>query len=234
MSFSVALKTRNWASEKNIPVHFVGETASTNSLAKENLDSSSQLFLATHQTQGRGRRQNQWLTADPLGQLFSTWVFSLKTAPQPVISPLVGLALFHALEQTYGKNFALKAPNDLFCGDLKVAGILIESIQNANDYRLIIGIGMNVSSKPPLQTAGALTDIIPESVLLEKWELFLDSLFANLSRLSRLNAPVLTDLQRKDLLQALNQFSLLKEKYVDVLEDGSLQLKSKLIHWSDL
>ncbi len=234
MSFSVALKTRNWASEENIRVHFVGETASTNLLAKENLDSSSQLFLATNQTQGRGRRQNQWLTADPLGQLFSTWVFPLKTAPQPVISPLVGLALFQSLERVYGKHFALKAPNDLFCGDFKIAGILIESVQTSDHYQLIIGIGMNVSSKPPLQTAGALTDFIPESVLLEKWEVFLDALFANLSVLSQLNSSVLTVTQRKDLLQALNQFSLLREKYVDVLEDGSLKLKTKLIHWSEL
>lgn len=234
MSFPVALKTRNWASEKNISVYFVGETASTNSLAKDNLDSSSQLYLSTNQTQGRGRRQNQWLTADPLGQLFSTWVFPLKMAPQPIISPLVGLALFQSLERAYGKHFALKAPNDLFCGDFKVAGVLIESIQTSDHYQLIIGIGMNVSSKPPLQTAGALTDFFPESVLLEKWEVFLDSLFANLSILSQLNSSALTVTQRIDLLQALNQFSLLKEKYIDVLKDGSLQLKTKLIHWSDL
>ena len=60
----------------------------------------------------------------------------------------------------------------------RLAGILIENIQSGpGRHRLIIGIGLNVFSKPDLPTAICLADSIEASVIESRWSEFLMELF---------------------------------------------------------
>ena len=119
----IALKTRDWAERKKIPTWFQESTASTNTIAKEEPVSEeyASLYLCEKQTAGRGRQQNIWLQSETSGQLFSSWVFNLAHAPQPILSALIGFGLFQALTKTWGDLFSLKAPNDIYLGDQKLA-----------------------------------------------------------------------------------------------------------------
>lgn len=142
--------------------------------------------------------------------------------------------MYQALEKTWGSLFSLKAPNDIYLGTKKLAGILIENIQSSGRHRLIIGIGLNVLSKPDLETATCLTDQLNPAVIEQRWPQFLDSLFSNLNTCAKNSSLSLSKPQCQDLLAALNRFSLLKEAYEQVLSDGSLKTKTSFINWSEL
>jgi BirA family transcriptional regulator, biotin operon repressor / biotin---[acetyl-CoA-carboxylase] ligase len=123
----------NWSREKKFPTWSMAEMDSTNTAAKEwkfGALPPPVLFLAEKQTLGRGRGENKWISTE--GALLSSWVFEMAFSPQPVLSPMTGLALFNALRKTWPNiAFRLKAPNDIYIGEKKVAGILIETVSQA-------------------------------------------------------------------------------------------------------
>ena len=73
----------------------------------------------------------------------------LQDYVQPTLSPLVGLALYKACSGTWPfLNWNLKAPNDLYISNKKVAGLLIETVTQGDDIRLLVGLGLNVLATP--------------------------------------------------------------------------------------
>ena len=234
---SIAGKTCAWAELQKIPVWFQATATSTNTVAKNESvsDQMISLYLTENQTAGRGRNQNTWLQSADAGQLFSSWVFNLHLPPQPILAPLVGLALYKALDKTWGSLFSLKAPNDIYLGDKKLAGILIENIQSGpGRHRLIIGIGLNVFSKPDLPTAICLADSIEASVIESRWSEFLMELFSNLKQCALNSTSSLSLNDRQAILAALNRFPHLSDAFLEVQADGSLKSESRFINWSDL
>jgi BirA family biotin operon repressor/biotin-[acetyl-CoA-carboxylase] ligase len=131
---------------------------------------------------GRGRGANQW--TDSEGALLATFSFDSKQALQPILVPLTGLALYQAASTTWPHlHWALKSPNDIYLGDKKIAGILIEAIERGNERRVMIGIGMNVLSHPavvPTATSLAEQCEASEKISNEIWLRFLDRLFDGL------------------------------------------------------
>ena len=59
-----------------------------------------------------------------------------------------GIAVSGMLEGWTGKNFALKWPNDILADGKKIAGILCETIVNADKILCLAGIGINVNQQP--------------------------------------------------------------------------------------
>ena len=104
-------------------------------------------ILALRQTQGRGRRGRDW--ADPPGNFAATYVMRAQDPPATLAlrSFVAALALYEALLTATGhpEIFALKWPNDVLLNGGKIAGILLESHQNAH---LSIGIGINLANAP--------------------------------------------------------------------------------------
>ena len=87
------------------------------------------LFLAAHQTNGRGRGANHWLDTGAGESLLSTWSLSVSSPPQAITGPRIGLALFAAATHAWPSlKFGLKAPNDLYLDGQKVAGLLVETV----------------------------------------------------------------------------------------------------------
>lgn len=99
------------------------------------------------QLAGRGQRGNTW-EAQP-GQNLT---FSLLLRPtfipasqQFLLNMAVSLAVHHALMPFIGDSLAIKWPNDVFVGQRKLGGILIESsLKGQHLEQAIIGIGINV------------------------------------------------------------------------------------------
>ncbi len=112
------------------------------------------VIWAEEQTAGRGRFQRRWVSPAGLG----LW-FSLILRPQlslrewSRISLLSALVVAEALEEKVqmaarGKTVGVKWPNDVFIGERKIGGVLL---QNGRDFAgtnfLVVGIGINVNQR---------------------------------------------------------------------------------------
>jgi BirA family biotin operon repressor/biotin-[acetyl-CoA-carboxylase] ligase len=236
--------TSKWAEGNNLYTSYHKMLESTNELAKreafeENLlEQNLCLYLTDNQTQGRGRGGNTWTQARSGSALISSWSFLIGAKPQPITSCLVGLAVYRACSTTWPfLPWNLKAPNDIYVGNKKVAGLLIENVIQDDETRLIIGLGLNVIATPEdVPTATSLVQSLPASIPLlgQDWMSFLDRLLFEITgAVSQCEEPLSTT-DQYSLLMALNLHPLLKEKYIKVEADGSLVTTTKKIPWSTL
>lgn len=240
----IGLVTRQWAEAQKIKFDYSVQIDSTNAKAKLNAFSDESLnehliiYLTDQQSAGRGRGQNTWSQADKGSQLLSTWSFMIDQPALPTLSPQIGLAVFRAAQATWPfLNFSLKAPNDLFVDDRKIAGLLLETLSQGADHRLNIGFGMNVIASPSdVTTAISLVEAFDEEtpLLAEDWIAFLERLLFEFSFALQLSFEPLNTTTTAALLTALNQHPLLKEKYVGLDPKGNLQTSTRKISWADL
>lgn len=130
------------------------------------------LLVAERQTAGRGRLGRNW--ASDAGQSLT---FSLGLALAPGDWSGLSLAVGVALAEALHPAVQLKWPNDLWVGDRKLGGILVEtaSFANAADARryAVVGVGLNIAprasdglSTPPAATAELLPGLDAGEVLL--------------------------------------------------------------------
>lgn len=244
--FSVAQVTRQWAQDGHLQVHFQNEVASTNSWAKS-VDSSSptstssaedvlmEIFLCERQIAGRGRGTNTWVDTGDLGQLFASWRWRTPTSPQPVASCRAGLALYRAALASWPElPWSLKAPNDLFLGDKKIAGLLLESVTQGQNNWLILGLGFNVSSHPDATGATSLIAQSKAPISADAWKEFLDRWLWEATRIAATPQARLQDFECLTLVHALNLhpktqgIARLTTEGTILYKDGSQK------HWQDL
>lgn len=236
--------TREWAKARQLPSFFKDSVGSTNDWAKSEAFSSTSLeqniivYLADHQTQGRGRHENKWQAADVGSCLFSSWSFYSEVVPNPVTAPRTGLALFKAAFATWPfLPWSLKAPNDLYLGDKKVAGLLLETLTQGDEARLIVGLGFNVTDFPKsISTATSLIENLPTGIPLlgEDYITFLDRLLFELTWVFEKSQEELNRTEAAALVYALNLRPGKTEKFIAVDADGTLQTSERTIAWSSL
>ena len=211
---SVGIWVETWADRRSIQVEYTFETNSTNDLAKTFSYANRDLvvFVAETQKHGRGRGDNSWENAHPGTALLSSWSFGLTQSLQPIAAPLIGLAVFRALKQTFGTDgLSLKAPNDLYVGEKKVGGLLVEVLSQGSDHRAIIGFGLNVLDAPKLAVASALAGQTRVTIDKTSFHHFLDNLHSEWKgALTDATRPQLSNSARAELLEALNRHPHLK------------------------
>lgn len=126
------------------------------------------LVLAERQDSGRGRSGRRWSSA-PRAGIWATLIERPRDAKAiEVLSLRVGLRLARVLERWTSGPIALKWPNDLFAGDRKLAGVLIEA--RWRDQRpdwVAIGVGVNLEAPADQESAAALRDADAQEVLAE-------------------------------------------------------------------
>ena len=126
------------------------------------------IVLAERQTAGRGRRGAAWFS--PAGESLA---FSILVRPEdpkalwPRLALAAGLAVAEAIE-AFGIQAGIKWPNDVWIGQRKVAGILVEA---GKDF-VVVGIGLNVNTTtfPPEVSAIATSLQIETSHHLSRAE----------------------------------------------------------------
>ena len=145
---------------------FFESLPSTNSWIIENIqnfDHNGLLVACAHQTQGKGRRGNVWITPKGKCLTFSA-VYKLKRGlflPQ-ILSLAAGLAIYKYLLEFDMPDMRLKWPNDILVGNKKICGILCEKLQNKGEEVVVIGIGLNVNliaTDIPIQLQKKITSI---------------------------------------------------------------------------
>ncbi len=122
---------------------------STNKYASTNFDSlpDKALIISKIQTAGRGRRQTPWVSPDHVN-LYASYVLKTVNFNVSMSSWVGGLATLYALrELAPQKEFWIKWPNDTFCGNKKISGVLCETVSDVNNKikGIVIGIGININ-----------------------------------------------------------------------------------------
>ncbi|MBO4371055.1 MAG: biotin--[acetyl-CoA-carboxylase] ligase [Paludibacteraceae bacterium] len=127
------------------------ETDSTNSwlqsYARQNDPNEGLLVFTDFQTSGRGQMGNHWESAPGANLLFTLLLkpANLPANAQFVLSQAVALGVVDYLS-TFGADFSIKWPNDIYWNNKKIAGILIENDLDGNHVgRSYIGIGLNIN-----------------------------------------------------------------------------------------
>jgi BirA family biotin operon repressor/biotin-[acetyl-CoA-carboxylase] ligase len=115
---------------------------------------------ARTQYAGRGRRGRTWASA--AGNLYASLLLTDPSLPDlaPQLSFVAALALHDAIVEVAAgiePRLSLKWPNDVLCGDKKVAGILVEG-EGTRPFSVVIGIGVNCGQHPD-ETEFPATDL---------------------------------------------------------------------------
>jgi len=132
---------------------------STNSYLSGIADNVSHgTVVVTHeQTAGRGQRGNSWEAAPGKNITMSVLLRPKHITParQFEISQAVSVAIVSFLRRYIpGETVAVKWPNDIYVGDKKICGILIEnSLAGSQLEYSIVGIGLNVNQERFLSDA---------------------------------------------------------------------------------
>ncbi|MFZ4581270.1 MAG: biotin--[acetyl-CoA-carboxylase] ligase [Paludibacter sp.] len=133
--------------------HYIPTTQSTNILLKEKVKTETlPEFFAVRtafQSAGKGQVGNSWESEKGKNLLFSILLYPHHIAidKQFVISQIVSVAIINTLNE-FCKGFEIKWPNDIYFGNKKVGGILIENNLRASRIEYsIIGIGININQK---------------------------------------------------------------------------------------
>jgi biotin-[acetyl-CoA-carboxylase] ligase BirA-like protein len=212
-------------------VIYFEELESTSSYVKENFETlkSPTIVITDLQTKGRGRNTNTWTPVQKGDALYATWFFKSAVAPDAVLPMRVGLTLHFLLSKFFQSDFSLKAPNDIYNKDGKVAGILIEGTHYKNNFYTYIGIGINVSSSPNLPNTSYLT----KNATPDVWSDFITSFSKELDAMIQWKKPILSSSEISLLLKALQKHPSFKD-LLRVGENGDLIYKDRQISWMDL
>jgi BirA family transcriptional regulator, biotin operon repressor / biotin---[acetyl-CoA-carboxylase] ligase len=109
--------------------------------------SEGTIIYTNFQSAGRGQKGNRWESEDGKNLLFSIVLFPEMVIPEDqfIISMFVSLGICDFLK-TLIPACKIKWPNDIYAGDDKIAGILIESSITGNSINnSIAGIGLNIN-----------------------------------------------------------------------------------------
>ena len=127
-------------------------TDSTNDEARRRLDVLDNLSVvaARTQTSGRGQGDHTW-TSEPGQNLTFNVVLKFPPCAPHAASEILRItqAVTHALREyllSKGVAARIKWPNDIYVGDKKICGILIENILGGKQVAAsMVGIGLNLN-----------------------------------------------------------------------------------------
>ncbi len=116
-------------------------------LVSKNKPSEGTVITAFDQTKGRGQIGRSW-SSEPGKNLTFSLILYPKMLPvrhQFLLNQAIALGLSDYLRQ-YFKDVRIKWPNDIYIGDRKICGILIQNLLSGSNIQAsIIGIGLNVN-----------------------------------------------------------------------------------------
>ena len=152
--------------EKNLGIKWYQTIDSTNSQAARELATAEEgtVWIADFQTAGRGQRGNKWESSKSENLTFSILFrpHFLSPAQQFQISQIASLGVLRYL-LSKGLDAKIKWPNDVYIGNKKICGMLIEhSISSDKLSGSIVGIGLNLNQKIFASDAPNPTSLILE------------------------------------------------------------------------
>jgi len=106
------------------------------------------VVITDYQSAGRGQRGNQWLAH--AGENFTLSMILrphfLIPSQQFRLNVAISVGIYEFFKPFLGEKLKVKWPNDLYFGDQKLGGVLIEnSIQGGRLEASIVGMGLNIN-----------------------------------------------------------------------------------------
>ncbi len=227
------------------------ELPSTQSLAYDLLSKGEvrhgDVFVALHQTGGRGRYEDRTWHDEPGSNLLMSIV--LTDTPQHLqdkmqfVAALSALATIRTLLSQEIRDFApervqLKWTNDILVDGKKISGVLSEAIWSGASFKgVVLGIGMNINqeyfSDDISKRAIGLKNVLQYSIQLERArDLLLGTLQYAFSHYSS-SAMLMDDLRTElEWMRSIKNFSLIEPdgtkaqglRYDGISNDGALRV----------
>ena len=166
----------------NFYFQWINRLPSTNTFLKERLELEPQLPSGTvvatrEQTQGKGRRGRDWLSAANENLTFSFLLrgeYAPRTLPAAAMAAAISVAELLAVEKI---DADLKWPNDVLVNGKKICGILSEGVRDG----IIVGIGLNVNMQRADHIDQPATSILIETGARQNIDDLLEKLLPILS-----------------------------------------------------
>lgn len=130
-------------------IYYIEHTTSTNDEIRDPKYGHLDIVWAELQSAGRGQRGHSWHSTKGENLTFSMLLEPtfLPVTEQFLLSEIVALALVRTLAE-YGIECRIKWTNDIYAGDNKIVGILIEHALSGDKLsRTIVGVGLNVNQE---------------------------------------------------------------------------------------
>lgn len=191
---------------------------STNTYLKNHFWELPHLTVVTakHQISGRGRMGKSFID-DSTQLLFS--ILLKENIEHIQLFPLFAAKVIHELLLNYSIDAEIKWPNDILVNEKKLCGILTESVYLKRCEALIIGIGINVNTtvfpEEIKDIAISLKQLCSHDFSLEN--IFNEFIVTFEDKLSSFYSNPLS------VVNYINQYSSLKDKYITYYTDGILQ-----------
>ncbi len=193
---------------------------STNDEARNPAYREGDVILAEHQTAGRGQRGHSWESAEGENLTFSLILEPtfLPVNEQFLLSEVLALGLVDTLAE-YGIEARIKWTNDVYVGDKKIVGMLVEnSLAGRTMARAIAGIGLNINQTefdPSLPNPTSMSLVVGEKFNREE---VLTRLYSNIMLLYGALCR-----GEKEMLQQRYRSTMyrLNEKHIYMLADGT-------------
>lgn len=149
--------------------NFIPSVGSTNDWIRNPDIECGSWVVAENQTAGRGRKGNSWQILGQENLIFSGKIsLGLTDLPLTLVSLFAGASLLRAIYEWFPEresDTTIKWPNDIYRKNQKIAGILIETEVIGDEFKVIIGFGLNLyGNELPIELenrAGFLTDSPP-------------------------------------------------------------------------
>lgn len=128
-------------------IYHIDETTSTNDDARNPRYRHGDIVWAERQTAGRGQRGHTWTSPEGVNLTFSLVLEPrfLPVEEQFLLSEVIALALTDTFKKC-GITTRIKWTNDIYAGDRKLVGMLIEhTLAEGHLARTVAGIGINVN-----------------------------------------------------------------------------------------
>lgn len=157
--------------------------------------SNGMVVITDNQTAGQGQYGNSW-EAEPGTNLTFSVIYqsvNLPVSDQFYLTIVASLAVYQTLTTYLAKKINIKWPNDIYCNDRKICGILIQNIIKGKVIDgTVIGIGLNVNQMSfNTPCAISMKQIVGESIdlnillctLLKNLEVFFVDLHSGKNKL---------------------------------------------------
>jgi BirA family biotin operon repressor/biotin-[acetyl-CoA-carboxylase] ligase len=203
-------------------------------------------YIAEYQTAGKGCGSNTWESERGKNLTFSLLLHptEIRANSQFRISEAVSVALCGTLEHFFRPlspmdsspdsrehEITIKWPNDIYVGDHKICGILIENrLKGSTITDSIVGIGLNVNQREFLSDAPNPVSIYQLTGEETDREVLLQAFLKEFSKAMETEPEALAEAYRSRLYrrEGMHRFSdnqgVFEAKVQNVLDDGRLML----------
>ena len=131
--------------ENNFECYFFESIDSTNSyLASTKYSTKPQICIIREQTKGKAQHGRNWVSQKDGSIIFSMRKSFNEGMNLNGLSLIAGMAIIKSIEaECHLSGLKIKWPNDIYYGDKKLAGILMENTHYKSNQLVLVGVGIN-------------------------------------------------------------------------------------------